>query len=281
MNSKNQKILIILVSAFILVSVYTYSARGVLTPGEGGGSIILMDKDVSSGDPSAYQNKILPVITYLRTENCEASVTYCSYAYEEGVNANADINKDGKIDLIDLRVVVRNFGISSSDSTKWNAPVEDCYFDVGGRKFKDPSSVKNYPNVDCNITMADVDIFRNAFGSSGISPYCEVSSLTDACASDINKDGKVDMLDLAIMLSRFGEYADHFERYVEHASQGDIDGDGKIDMRDIGDVAANYGEDASHQTCQTKPLTHISGLKYGTDISGLGLYYAVVNYRCW
>jgi len=280
MKINNKQILVILlIVAIAILSIYTISVKGALTPGEGG-SIVLMDREISSDDPAAHQDKSFTTYIYLPSDNCEASVTYCSYAYEEGVDTRADVNHDGKIDLTDLLVTVRTFGCTPNKDC-WSEPIEDCYFIAGGRKFKDPTTVKNYPNVDCFINMSDVSIWSNGFGKKA-SVYCELSNpITDECASDVNKDGKVDMYDIAIILSKNNQYADRFERYVEKGSQADVNKDNKIDMSDIGIVANAFGKNAYEQTCQTKTLTHVGGQKYAVDISGLGLYYAVVNYRCW
>ncbi|MEM5782393.1 MAG: dockerin type I domain-containing protein, partial [Candidatus Aenigmatarchaeota archaeon] len=269
MKIDNKQILItLIIVAIAVLSIYTISVKGALTPGEGG-NIVLMDRDISSDDPAAHQEKSFTTYIYLPGDNCEASVTYCSYAYESGVDTRADVNHDGKIDLIDLLVTVRTFSCTPNKDC-WNEPIEDCYFVIGGRKFKDPTTVKNYPNVDCLINASDIEIWKNGFGKK-TSAYCELSNpITDECASDVNKDGKVDMYDVAIMLSKINQYADRFERYVEKGgSQADINKDSKVDMSDIGIVANSFGKSATEQLCQTKPLTHVSGQKYAVDVSGL------------
>jgi hypothetical protein len=55
---------------------------------------------------------------------------------------------------------------------------------------------------------------------------------------DINRDGKVDMKDVAIAAMAFGSYAGH-PRWNSIADENE---DGKIDMRDIAVICRNFGE---------------------------------------
>lgn len=55
---------------------------------------------------------------------------------------------------------------------------------------------------------------------------------------DINKDGKIDILDVALVASAFGSYPGH-PRWNPDV---DLNGDSKIDIRDIAIVAVHFGE---------------------------------------
>lgn len=55
---------------------------------------------------------------------------------------------------------------------------------------------------------------------------------------DVNKDGKIDILDVALVASAFGSYPGH-PRWDPDA---DLNGDCKIDIRDIAIVACHFGE---------------------------------------
>jgi hypothetical protein len=61
--------------------------------------------------------------------------------------------------------------------------------------------------------------------------------------ADLNKDGKVNVLDIALVGQAFGSYPGH-PRWNPIC---DIDGNGTVDMIDMAMVAKDYGKAASPQ----------------------------------
>jgi Ca2+-binding EF-hand superfamily protein len=55
---------------------------------------------------------------------------------------------------------------------------------------------------------------------------------------DVNKDGSVDINDIAIVAQAFGSYSGH----PRWNSTADVNGDGIVDMMDIVLIAAHFGE---------------------------------------
>jgi Ca2+-binding EF-hand superfamily protein len=273
MKIKNKKILITLVSALILISaIYVISVKGVVTAGEVSGYLILIDQKITYEDYAFLRDKKFYTIIYLPSENCEGVVNYCSYAYKEGVNSQADINNDGKIDITDLQVAAKAFGCDSGNKC-WSEPIEECFFEIKGRKFKDPTR-------DCKMDQSDLDLVSKYFGNT-TNPLDANCENDEKCRADMNKDGKIDLLDLVIVASKFNStYADSFERVVEHKSRADMNNDSKIDISDLVIVAGSFGEEAIEQKCISSPIDQISGKKYAVSASGKGLYYAGVSYRC-
>lgn len=275
MKIDNKGILITLaIVGIVLASVYTYSTKAVVTPGEVTGYIVTMDQKTAEGDYQPFTDKSFSTTIYLPRDNCEGVVNYCSWAYRDGVDTRADLNKDGVIDDTDIYIWSRAFGCTGDCL---NQPIEDCFFLISGRKFKDPSD-------DCYMNQTDLNIWSSSFGQT----YTSILNFTSSNAgkADVNKDYKVDMRDVAIIQSVWGEYANYFERYVEKASQIDLTGtttnvpDGRIDMRDVGIITANYGEKAVGGNCETTPLVHLTGKEYSASASGIGLYYVGISYSC-
>lgn len=272
MKVKKKILLITLISALVLTSVYTYIAKGVITVGETSGYLILMDQKITSDDYAFLRNKTFSSIIYLPSENCEGTINYCSYGYKEGINSNADINNDGKIDLTDFYIVKKALPCGSTQSC-WNQPIEDCFFTIQGRKFKDPTR-------DCVMNQTDLDLVTDNLPAINSDPLSTNCDSIDVCKADVNKDGVVDVIDYAIVRYKFGQYADYFERYVEHKSQADVNKDGVVDALDYQLVKINIGEESVEQRCVSNPIIHISGKKYFVSASGPGLYYAGASYRC-
>ena len=56
---------------------------------------------------------------------------------------------------------------------------------------------------------------------------------TPTCPGDTDGDADVDLSDLALLLSQFGEVG---------AFAGDVNGDGNVDLTDLAIILANFGE---------------------------------------
>ncbi len=274
MNSKNQKILIILVSAFILVPIYAYSVKSA-TPSTISGVMVLKDQKLTFADYEFLRDETFSNEIYLPSDGCEGVVNYCHYVYKPGVNASADINQDGKIDATDGFILMESFGCKSGDTLTncWNQPVDVCFFVIGGRKFKDPTR-------DCKFNQSDINLMTPSFGLKNSymnNPGCESD---DICKSDINQDGVVNIIDAVIAGIEFNKSADTFERLVDTKSKADINKDGQINIFDAVLYGVNYGKEAIEQKCSSIPLAHIGGRKYSVSATGRGLYYTGVSYWC-
>lgn len=60
------------------------------------------------------------------------------------------------------------------------------------------------------------------------------SGVRPPCPEDLNADGVVDLPDLAILLSHYGQSG-------VPPADGDLNGDGIIDLQDLAELLANYG----------------------------------------
>jgi hypothetical protein len=56
---------------------------------------------------------------------------------------------------------------------------------------------------------------------------------------DVNLDGKIDVMDVAIVAKAYGSYPTH----PNWDPRADLDGDGKIDIMDVAMVAIHFGEE--------------------------------------
>jgi hypothetical protein len=72
----------------------------------------------------------------------------------------------------------------------------------------------------------------SAVGSSDVAT---VSLIYVACIGDLNGDGQVDLSDLTILLSNYGQTEE-----VE-PEDGDLDRDGDVDLNDLSTLLAHYG----------------------------------------
>jgi len=266
----NNKILIIAIVGILLVSVFSYMVKGQTT-GSAVGYLILMDQKVSTSDYDALKNKSFNSIVYLPSSNCQGYTTACAFVFPEGVNSKADINSDGKIDMTDVNTIVKAYGCNNLQSC-WNSPVEECFFTISGRKFKDPTR-------DCIMDASDVALVTNNYVKSdpyALSPACDNYN---ECKADVNQDGIVNIYDVAIVSSKVGSTADDFERLLGRQSQADLNNDGKIDILDVVIVTGNFGKSAE-QKCESTPVEHVSGNQWRISASGKGLYYVGASYLC-
>ena len=73
------------------------------------------------------------------------------------------------------------------------------------------------------------------FGTVSPSGATHAFLLTAVLPGDANLDGRVDINDLTIVLSNYGNTAATW-------SQGDLNGDSKVDINDLTIVLSNYGQ---------------------------------------
>jgi len=263
-------ILVLGIAIFALALNYFVRATSVTAIS---GYLILLDQKVSQNDYLFLGEKEFSTIIYLPSSNAEGIVTYCSFVFPEGVDEKADITKDGIIDYADIYLVAKSFGCEKTDPC-WNETfrLEKCYFVYSGRKFQDPSG-------DCYINETDLNMVSKNFGKE-TNPGAYNCDMDEVCKSDINKDGIVDIMDLAILANNYGKYASEFVNYA-NIKKGDTDmnNDGYIGVDDVYLVAKNFGQAANQQKCSTAPLENLGNNKYRVRVNGRGLYYVGVSYR--
>jgi hypothetical protein len=255
-----------------LVSFYAYSVRSSIV-GVATGDIILRDQSYMRQEFVNINNEAFSNIINLPAGNCTGTVNYCAVVYKSGVNAKADMNGDGIIDVTDAEILDKAFGCQIGQ-TCWNQPIEQCYFTLSGRKFKDPTR-------DCKFDSNDTALITDNMGNTDTLAGKSGCDDNDACKADINQDGVVNILDSIIASDLMGKNADTFVRLANSMSQADINGDGKVDMSDAILLGNNYNQNAIEQRCFNTPLTYISGNQYGVNIPTMKApYYISVTYSC-
>jgi hypothetical protein len=144
--------------------------------------------------------------------------------------------------------IVTDLDSAASDTETNNA----CYADgtavgtyqigVGSLDYwgSDYAADANSPHID----LANVGIVRGTTVSAyvqlggiggSIVPFPAITFPGSPLAGDANGDGKVDINDLTIVLSNYGQTGSAW-------SQGDLNGDGKVDINDLTVVLSNYGQ---------------------------------------
>ncbi|MHA1865445.1 MAG: hypothetical protein ACTSWZ_02970 [Candidatus Heimdallarchaeaceae archaeon] len=269
MKIKNKETWIILIVAIFLISSFAYTVRGAtrLT-----GIIIFRDIPLTKENYKYFGTETISTSFYLPDDDCTGFVNYCSYVYVSEDISKADINKDGKIDDTDVAIISKAYGCKNGE-TCWNDPVEECFFTISGRKFKDPTR-------DCKMDSNDINLITNHYGETNdyaLSPTCDNY---EVCKADINQDGKVDVYDSTIANSKNGKTADLFERLSQHKSEADLDNDGDVDIYDAVKVTSNYGKEAIERRCSKESIGHIGGREYNINVSGIGISWVQVSYEC-
>jgi hypothetical protein len=279
MKINNKQISVILISAFVLVLFYAFTVKAADM------KVIGYMTTVSNIPPSIEEFQFLSNETHseiimLPDSDCTGIVNYCSYVYASGVNPSADINLDGKIDATDVLIVIhpKLYEKCTSGQACWSQPLDQCFFTLAGRKFKDPTR-------DCKMDTSDQTLVNNNYDKPPHpninSPNCEND---DICKSDLNQDGKVDIYDVVLVSSFYGKNADNFERLVQSGSKANVNKDGTsaniIDINDVVVVTSNYGKKAVELRCLSYNLRHLTGNQYDYTVSGIGLYYIGVAYIC-
>lgn len=267
MKIDNKQITIILVSVAVISLFLVYFAKAV-TYKYVSGYMVLLDQAalLENKEMNTYSNSL-----FLPSDNCEGFAVGCSYIFSSDIDSTLDINKDGKIDYVDLKLVSGAFGCSEKLYTGAPNPcweekvtVQECYFSYTGGFFKEPSG-------DCYINKTDIDMIAKYYGAANV---------PSSNSSDINKDGIIDMMDIAIVARSDGKYADYFRSYVIKKKDADLNKDGMVDMTDISRVARDFGQVANIQGCVQTPITSIGGNKWKVSVSGIGLYHVGVSYKC-
>jgi len=237
------------------------------------GYLILLDQKVSENDYLYLGEKEFSTIIYLPSTNAEGIVTYCVFTFPEGVNENADITRDGKIDYADVYLLTQAYGCKK-DQPCWNESFkfEQCYFTYSGRRFQDPSR-------DCYINETDTKIVSKHYGKK-TEPYSASCEMDESCRADVNKDGKVDIFDVVLLGANFNRYANEFVNYAQiKKSNCDLNKDGEVDIFDVVILSINFGQVANEQKCYTQSLTNLGDYKYKVSVKGKGLHYVGVSYK--
>jgi parallel beta-helix repeat protein len=114
----------------------------------------------------------------------------------------------------------------------------DNSYPSGGNYWSDYAGVDLFSGPYQNMTGSDgIGDTPKPINENNVDHY-PLMNRTPTPPGDINRDGKVDMKDVAIAAMAFGSYAGH-PRWNPIADQNE---DGKIDMRDIALVAKNFGK---------------------------------------
>jgi hypothetical protein len=102
----------------------------------------------------------------------------------------------------------------------------------------------------------DNDVVGHATGSVAL--YEIRLDGTDAMPGDINLDGKVNLIDFAILKEDFGQ----------GFGPADLDGNGRADLNDFGQVKENFGKTYPLQAAVPEPATWVSAM-LGAALLGL------------
>jgi len=282
MKIKNKQIAIILVSMAVLFSVVGYVAIGQTTY-EIQGYRVLYDQSpptfsAVSVEPTykSYSTTIM-----LPSSDCTIDTTVFSYGFPEGVNGKGDITKDGKIDWLDMYILGKSYGAVSGDS-KWDVPFteEKCFYLLGERRFEDPDR-------NLTITMDDLNLVRSKYGVTATNPYSMDCDSRDECKADVNKDGKVDLIDIVMVAKRITDpYPDFcFSLSDFKPKDADINGpssvpDGKVDLRDLIISARSFGSKANQNKITEATVDNLGNKKYKVSATGYNIYHVDLAYTC-
>jgi hypothetical protein len=264
--------IVIIAIAFISVSSFVVKAATQTTVS---GYIILIDRA-----PEQNIEKVQNYNThiFLPTTNCKAYATSCSYKFPEGVYPQADINKDGRVDFLDLLLFSKAWYCKKGEDC-WNNVIRysSCYFTVGDIRFKDPSG-------DCYMNQTDIDIFKKCWyqNTTPFDVKCDLPDPKyDCCRADLDKDGIVYVNDLFLLGKTLGSYADKIiDSGSVKVSDIDFDGDGIIYINELDRFGRSWGAIAKENYCETIPLIHISENEWELNVSGRGLYHVGCSYSC-
>ena len=157
---------------------------------------------------------------------------------------NADVNGDGKVDLVDSILLYR-FALGEYPSTLPDIPITDylLYGDV---------------NEDGKITEEDSTLLSNYLNNN--------TNISDQALknSDVNGDGKINIIDLGL-LQMYIETPDNYTDTLPESpitnytiQYGDVNGDGKLTILDTG-ALLNHINSSNIQTGQTLLNADIDG----------------------
>jgi hypothetical protein len=272
---KNEKIVLVLsvllITSLSLALNFSYMARGEEENKVISGYIILMDQEPSPVYGIHGKNKFTSII-YLPSEYVEGSVTSCSFVFPSDVDPKTDLNEDGKIDCVDLKLIAKAYGCNETKDC-WEETLRsiDCYFYHSEQRFKDPTR-------DCYIDQSDVDLIKEYYGEENTESFSINCDEKEVCRADVNKDGSVDIYDLTLVSSMFGEYSQEILDTKIKYKDCDVNADGMIDIYDVVLVGNNFNAEANEQKCEETQLEHLSGNEYIVSVEGRGLYYIGVSY---
>jgi len=280
MKISNKEALIILVSAALLISFFGYLVKGATTS-RVSGYMVLMDHvtPMIDGEDFGYTTQQYSTSIFLPSDNCNCKATICSYEFPPGVNPAVDVNKDGRIDFVDLYLFIKAYRSPTEDLYKY-FNITKCLFKVGNLRYEDPDR-------DCQMTMDDINNITKQYKIEGpTNPYS--ADCDERCRADLNKDGQIDGMDLALALMKYrvGGYADEYLNFnYLRPIDFDFDKDGHIDGMDLyhfirnGNVS-NFGAMATEQRCHTVSVQNAGGNEYIVSGTGYGIYHAAVSYLC-
>jgi hypothetical protein len=269
MKIKDKEIWIIVISAIILISAFVFTARAASTLT---GIMVFRDIPLTQDQYKSLGTETFSATFLLPSGSCIGFVNYCDFEYQTTDIKNADIYRDGKIDNYDIYAMVAAYDCKLGDAC-WNQPVEQCYFVMNGRPFKDPTR-------DCKINQSDINLITSKYGlthNKALTADCEND---EVCKADMNQDGVVDIYDVSLAGSLVGKTADTYLRLLQSKAEADINGDGKVDIFDVAAVTINYGKNAIIKRCPTKDMIHDSGRKYSISLQGIGTSWIQVAYEC-
>jgi hypothetical protein len=284
MKLNNKEIWIILISAIVIISVFGNMVRGakVIT-----GITIFRDIPLTKEDYQYFGKEEFLTYFYLPDDGCTGFVNYCSYIYASENLSKADSNQDGKIDDADLISMVKAYGCnrdkaknpactdSNSDGICdcWNQPVEECFFVISGREFRDPDR-------DCKMEQDDLDLITANFAKTHNLMKTVGCENNDICEADINQDGVVDILDATIAGVKYGAKAELYKRLLQKKSEADLNDDGYVNILDAVLMASNYGKEAIERRCSREPIKHTSGKEYEINVQGIGINWVQSAWQC-
>ncbi len=149
--------------------------------------------------------------------------------------AVAGIMRPGSIDVDDQGVIHLNtlnglFMLIPGKDGGWTAQINDLFPDVpAGASFM---SSKNITNFDPEVHVGPR--FRHLFPEE----ILEIGKFIPDCPGDVVPNGIVDLDDLNLVLTQFGDE-------VEPFTGGDANGSGSVDLDDLNLVLTNFGVDCT------------------------------------
>lgn len=274
MKIKNKQIVIILVSVAVLFSTVGYVVLGQDTY-EVQGYRVLYDQA-----PPAF-SAISTDVTYrtysttikLPSDVCSINSTVLSYGFSGTGIEKGDVNKDGKIDWVDLYIMTLAYQHASSGmDTPFTE--EKCFYVVGDQRFEDPTR-------DYNITADDL-AFVNTHRTTNSNPYSADCDSRDECKADVNKDGKVDLIDLILVAKRLSDpYPDFCMSFSDYKPRdADTNGDGTINVLDMIISASSFGAKANQQKITQATVQDLGSNTYSVSATGYNIYHVDLAYDC-
>lgn len=297
MKIENKQIIIILVSVAVVFSVFGYIAKGTMTPILTGYMVLMDHEPVVSGNLQ-YTTQQYTTSIFLPSDNCNSKATICGYDFPYGVNPAIDVNRDGRIDFVDLYLFLQAYHTPPEDYYSY-FNITKCIFDVKGPSFIGDVRFED-PDRDCQMTIEDINNITAQWRIPGSTdPYS--SNCNERCRTDLNKDNRIDSTDLVLALIKYkenptsiagmpaGGYADEYLDFSYlRPIDFDFNKDGKVTSADVlifigggnpGGVR-NFGAVATKQECYTAPVDHVSGNEYTVTGTGYGIYHISVAYLC-